>query len=462
MTTAAIYTRISLDRTGEALGVTRQYDACAELANRLGWTVASHFDDNDMSAYSGKRRPGFEALLSAIEAGEVDALICWHTDRLYRSLPDLERLIVAAEAHNVALRTVNAGQFDLSTSAGKMIARILGSVSRQEVEHKSERQKAANAQQRAAGKWRNGGAYVFGYDSKGQVVEHEAAMIRAAAADLLAGRSLRSLARQWTQRGVPTRRGGPWSSIGFRLMISNPRYAALVTHRRQVVCKGEWEPILDEETHLALTALLSDPARRSQQSCERRYIGSGVYRCGICGGPLQPVSSNPARDKNGQRRVSYGCRTGFHLSVAAAPLDAYVSEEVLERLASSVTERYVGDDTADVAELVSRRDGLQARLDELGRLFATGDVDASQLRSGSAELHQQLAGVSALLAELLRSSPSANLLNGPGLLEDKWATASAEMKGHIIDELVTVTVHSAPKNVGRWGRVEDRVTIVPK
>ena len=76
--------------------------------------------------------------------------------------------------------------------------------------------------------------------------------------------------------------------------------------------------------------------------------------------------------------------------------------------------RSIGDDTENVTELARRRDGLQARLDELGRMFATGDIDASQLRSGSAELHQQLAGINSLLASLLRTSPAANLLNGDG------------------------------------------------
>ena len=64
-----------------------------------------------------------------------------------------------------------------------------------------------------------------------RVVEHEGVLIRAAAKDLLAGRSLRSLAKEWTRNGIPTRRGGPWSVAGFRHMIGNPRYASLVTHQ---------------------------------------------------------------------------------------------------------------------------------------------------------------------------------------------------------------------------------------
>ena len=77
-TTAAIYTRISQDSTGQQLGVTRQLEDCRALADQLGWRVVARYDDNDISAYSGKRRPGFEAMLTAMKVGEFGAVICWH------------------------------------------------------------------------------------------------------------------------------------------------------------------------------------------------------------------------------------------------------------------------------------------------------------------------------------------------------------------------------------------------
>ncbi len=53
---AAIYTRISSDVEGLGLGVTRQREDCEKLAASLGWGVAGVYSDNDVSAYSGKRR----------------------------------------------------------------------------------------------------------------------------------------------------------------------------------------------------------------------------------------------------------------------------------------------------------------------------------------------------------------------------------------------------------------------
>jgi hypothetical protein len=87
--------------------VTRQLEDCEALADRLGWEVTHRYEDNDLSAYSGPR-PGFEAMLKAMADSEFGAVICWHPDRLFKSMTDLERLIPIATDRRVQLRTVNA------------------------------------------------------------------------------------------------------------------------------------------------------------------------------------------------------------------------------------------------------------------------------------------------------------------------------------------------------------------
>ena len=79
---AGLYARISKDREGAGLGVERQRDDCLALARRLGWDVSAVYTDNDVSAYKGKRRPGYQALIAAVRSGEINAVIAWHPDRL--------------------------------------------------------------------------------------------------------------------------------------------------------------------------------------------------------------------------------------------------------------------------------------------------------------------------------------------------------------------------------------------
>ena len=62
----------------------------------------------------------------------------------------MERFIEVSD-RGVQIRTVNGGDLDLGKATGKAIARILGSVSRMESEHKAERQRRANMQRAQAG-----------------------------------------------------------------------------------------------------------------------------------------------------------------------------------------------------------------------------------------------------------------------------------------------------------------------
>ncbi|HET7278384.1 MAG TPA: recombinase family protein, partial [Dermatophilaceae bacterium] len=80
---ATVYARISSDREGAGLGVRAQEQDCRELADSLGWSIVSTHTDNDISAYSGKPRPGYRAMLEEIRSGAVDVVLAWHTDRLH-------------------------------------------------------------------------------------------------------------------------------------------------------------------------------------------------------------------------------------------------------------------------------------------------------------------------------------------------------------------------------------------
>ena len=51
---AALYLRISSDPDGERAGVERQRADCEALARRNGWEIVEVFEDNDVSAYSGR------------------------------------------------------------------------------------------------------------------------------------------------------------------------------------------------------------------------------------------------------------------------------------------------------------------------------------------------------------------------------------------------------------------------
>src|SRR5699024_2614925 len=108
--------------------------------------------DISASFATSKRRPGYDELVQLIEAGDVDAVICWDTDRLHRRPLELEHYISACGVDGgTPTHTVNAGDLDLSTSSGRMIARIKGSVAAAESEKMSERIRAQKQHARVNG-----------------------------------------------------------------------------------------------------------------------------------------------------------------------------------------------------------------------------------------------------------------------------------------------------------------------
>ena len=176
-------------------------------------------------------------------------------------MKDLERPIDIADAGGVSLRTVNGGDLDL---ARRLAGCWAGSSARRPAGIRAQRRTSerANQQRREAGKWVRTGLRKFGYDHDGQPVEPEASALRQAAADVLTGKSLRSIAVDWDGRGLTTTRGNTFTSMQLRRTLINPPYAAQVTYQDKVVGPGEWKPIIDEDTHRGLVAYLSDPARR--------------------------------------------------------------------------------------------------------------------------------------------------------------------------------------------------------
>ncbi|HKF88220.1 MAG TPA: recombinase family protein, partial [Propionibacteriaceae bacterium] len=145
------YCRISKDKTGAGLGVERQAADCRDLATKLGLGEPDVISDNDLSAYSGKPRPGYEQLKQGIREGRWTTLLVWHVDRLCRSVRDLEDVVDLVNGR-VTVHCAKGGEIDLETPEGRLQARMLGTLARYESEHRSDRVRRALAQAAENGK----------------------------------------------------------------------------------------------------------------------------------------------------------------------------------------------------------------------------------------------------------------------------------------------------------------------
>jgi len=136
---AGIYARISWDPGGQRAGVERQRVDCEALCADRGWEITQYFEDNDRSAYSGKRRPAYDGMLAAVGERRLEAVVTWHNDRLHRSPRELEAFIDLVERSGVRVAVVSGGDYDLTTPEGRFTARIVGAVARKESEDRSRR-----------------------------------------------------------------------------------------------------------------------------------------------------------------------------------------------------------------------------------------------------------------------------------------------------------------------------------
>jgi site-specific DNA recombinase len=443
---AAIYTRISQDRTGAGLGIERQEADCRQLAQRLGWEIVAVHSDNDLSAYSGKPRPGYRALLADLRGGVADAVICWHTDRLHRHPSELEEYLAVCERPpGIPTQTVKAGELDLITPSGRMVARQLGAVARYEVEHMIERQQRARLQAATAGRW-GGGRRPFGYEADGvTVVPVEADALRWAASQVLAGASLSGTAAELNDRGIRTATGKPWKPTELRRALVRPRNAGLMVHRGQVIGRAGWPAILEEDTWRGVRAVLEDPTRRTNTTVARRWLLSGLAVCGVCGDPVRSFSASAKRRR---AKPVYTCRTGKHVIRDAAEVDALVEAVTVERLSRpDARDLLTPDQQGDDPTALHLRDAaLAARLRELGRLAGQGAIDPIQLVEATAEIRRQREDITAQLAAVSRGSVLAGVVDTADPAK-AWASLDLSRKRAIIDVLMTVTI--LPSRKGR-------------
>ncbi len=442
---AAIYCRISKDRIGAGLGVNRQRTDCEELAERLGWNVTAVHTDNDFSAYSGKPRPGYRALLADLEAGRVDAVLAWHSDRLHRSPVELEEYIAVCDTRSAPTHCVKAGPLDLATPSGRLVARQLGAVARYEVEHMIERQKSAKLQAARDGKYR-GGRRAFGYEGDGVTMRpFEAAAVRDASQRVLHGESLGSIARGWNAAGVTTSTGNSWTSIAVHKLLIRARNAGLIEHSGEQVAEAVWPAIVNRDVWCAVRVLLSDPTRRAPRSVDRRWLGSGLYLCGVCGDGTTMRSASTVGGASHTGRPTYRCKAGAHLARVAEPVDGLISALVVKRLSQPDARLLLFADTGDDAEVLAPQGAaLRVRLDELAGLFAEGAVTAAQLAEGTAKIRSRLTEVEMQMASAVVGSPLTGFA-GADDVAAAWEAASVSRRKAVIDALMTVTLLPAPR-----------------
>lgn len=386
-----MYARISRDEAGDGLGVERQLEDCRKLVDQRGWQLVESFIDNDVSAYSTKARPAYVRLLTAVGAGHIDTVVAWAPERLHRAPRELEDFIELMERTGTRVETVKAGTWDVSSSHGRLVARMLGAVSRAESERIGERVSRAHQQAKGDGYWR--GPIPFGMRASGRPGEPEedpiqAPVVREILTEVGSGRALTQIASQLNSRGVRPRRGQAWTHTSILRLVSSPALGGLVDVGGELR-RARFEGIVDPDEWLETRAALRRRPRGEQRRPrEKLTLLGGILRCVEHGHVCVGGSSSHA--------ATYvaGMPSQCFVSITRAAADSVVEEVVLARLAMPDAAAAFSD-KQDEQGLAHRARELRRRRDELAQLVAEGLLPAATARPKLLDLARQLAEIDA-------------------------------------------------------------------
>jgi site-specific DNA recombinase len=493
MTDATLYLRLS-DFRDDSDGFSGREKRLRAEAKRLGWTAARVVVENDVmpepkngngngrsrpaSAFKRRKvvtpsgraewrvyRPGFRSIVDDLAAGRTGAMLCEDLDRACRDPRDLEDLVDAVAATGASARSLS-GSLTLTnggTDGEITMARIMVAMGNKSSRDNARRVAAKRGDLAGAG-WYGGGRRPFGYIPDPDSVKYqrtlllvpaEAAEIRKAVGAVLAKTSLKAIARDWRERGVPSVTGAKWTPSTVRDCLAKPAVAGLAVTAAGLV-PARWPPILNREEWEALCARLTEPVtltypggktwtgpRRSNggNANEPRYLLSGLARC-HCGGP---VKVNGGRAPG--RAPAYVCTDHAHLRRNAALADEWV--------AAHITEYLNREDNRDLLRPAARP-GVDAgalrleaaRLTAIGgrqaRMHAAGGITDAEMLAGSRERKTRLDTIAAQLSAVTEPDPLAEFRDQPDAAA-VWDTLPLPRKRAVARLLVTVTLLPATR-----------------
>jgi DNA invertase Pin-like site-specific DNA recombinase len=391
------YVRLSKDVEGTT-SPQRQREAIERLCADRGWELVKTFEDIDVSAFNGKHRPGFMAMMDRLD--ETDALVFWRLDRLSRSTVEAGQIAEACKAADVNLVATDM-DIDTTTAGGKFIYTVLAAAATMESDRISERSKSMHAYKRQREEW--AGRVPYGWRLVGKHLEphdEEQAVLREVARRYVAGDSLNAIGRDV----------GMAATVLARILYS-------------------------ERVHDALPRELADPfaeallsRRTHRKGAPVQTLMGGIARCAMCGGGLAMSSSRGNRPQG--RWFTYRCKEPGHVGIAGPWLESYVTEAVLayidtDRLQEAIKRQRRSRPTRKVS-------AIEGRLELVDQQLVEGKISKARFDRMNTQLLEQLKAAQAseqrqgidLPAELARD------------LSEKWEGMPVSTRRRIIAAVV--------------------------
>jgi DNA invertase Pin-like site-specific DNA recombinase len=316
-----------------------QEAAVRELAKRhsdngKSLTILS---DWDLSGRLGRdKRPGYDALLSAIESGQCSAVYSYSLSRLGRSVKGLVDLFAECKQRGVPVR-LYADAVDTTTASGELLFTVLASVAAFESNVASERIRARNASKRERGE------KVGTAKSYGEKVGEDASLVLDAFRET---RSYSGAAKLLNERGVKPRssKRGLWWASSVRVIVR--RLDSTVADQRP---------------------------SRGYKAGGSEFVLARLLRCPTCDTRL--TGTRDRLDGPNKGRVRYACRLGNVTPHPRVSISEHLVLPAIRKEVAMLRDQY---DAVEMPEANTKRTDLEARRVRVLDLFQDGLIDKAE------------------------------------------------------------------------------------
>ncbi len=460
--TVAIYARYSSDRQREA-SIEDQVRRCRQFIAQAGGDpdAAQVFSDFAVSGAS-LDRPGFEAMMAAIDGGRLGAIVTEDVSRISRDFADSAQIFKRLQYASVPLLGVADG-IDTSSKNAKLsftVKSLVADLYLDDLRDKTLR----GLEGRALAGYVTGNP-PFGYatepdtDERGNVLGHrpvineaQAAIVRRIFQEYNDGGSLNGIARMLNVEGVPSPRTGTrhkrtgWGGSTIRAMLYNEKYAGVWkfkerqwvkvpgSNKRRPRARNADEVMVSERPELriidaglwdAVRARLAATKRKYTTGSKERvavsgrkssYLLSGILVCDVCGGPMTIHGGTSARYyRCSANRTKGTCENALSVreEVIRTEILDVLRQELLTPERIAFVRKQIALELRDYskkleAEIRDRRDRL-ARTEEkirgLVNFIAQGDQSeyvVQTLRDMEAHARSEKAAIAQLKDDLTR------------------------------------------------------------
>lgn len=466
-----VYLRVSTeDQAKEGFSLKEQKAKITEYCNFRHYEIYDYYEDAGVSAKTGNKRPEFERLLEDAKNKKLDTIMVVKLDRLSRSIYDLEKLMKLFEEYEIKLYCLY-DEYNTTNANGRLVARLMMSVSQNEIERTSERTKFG-----MDGAIKEGhipGLTPIGYrrENKCLVVDPvDAELVKRIFTMYSRGISHFLIAKQLTEEGI---KGKLWHDSVIGKIVRNPVYKGDYILNRgkktEKYYKDVCPRIVDDELWNYCQAQAPKNLRHYKR--DKEYIFLQKLNCPTCG---RTLGGKATRKKNGVDYYYYHCMV-CNNNINESKIEKEiinVLNEIFEY--DGIVNSYYFPLLKNKLNVVEKDYDkeikiLKSKKDRIADAYISGTFDKEMYEKKSKEIDRQIAELQKIILEnnqldkltfakedilVMRDLQYINKLKLPMLYDkflDVWKKCSRERKTNIVMDFID---HIDLKQVGKIITVE--------